>query len=377
MSNSALTRNDSESAFTTANEWFSGGRRVHFDPRHKQITASALPNSNTVAVFERVELPGNVSTFDSDDDSRWLTFLPGFPDGSYGYAQVDQSLEESRSTLIRSIPRLYIEYVGQGDSDKPLNYSYSTMERVDLVEAQWRFHGVTRTVIVTIDYSSLVFKELLRRQMERSFSSPHIEHVLIINGGLFADGHSHPWNSTPLLQTRFGRLGLRMAQHSNWMLNTMLRPLHSRSYRSTRMQRRELREIRNAIRRHKGTRFLSIAAGFVRDHRKYSEHWNLYNILTALQSHNQASTITFEIVGSNEDLLEHYQIDLARQRLQAFYPQVRIDCIPGGHLSTTERALDIAGRIEALALKTSISSVSATRSWTSFGSHPSWTAKYG
>jgi Virulence activator alpha C-term len=31
--------------------------------------------------------------------------LPGYPDGSYGYAQVDRYLG----------PRLYIEYLGQGD----------------------------------------------------------------------------------------------------------------------------------------------------------------------------------------------------------------------------------------------------------------------
>jgi pimeloyl-ACP methyl ester carboxylesterase len=370
----SFSRNDSsEASLITAEEWFAGGRRVPFDPQQKRIVSSS--NANTVNVFQRVVYPVNASTA----PSRWMTFLPGFPDGSYGFAKVDQLLEDTPNSMVRLIPRLYVEYVGQGDSDKPVNYAYSTMERADLVEAQWRANGVRKTVVVTFDFSSLVLMELLRRQMERSFSSTYIEHVLILNGGLFADGHSHPWNTTPLLQTRVGRFGSRMAQHSNWMLNTMLRPLHSKSYRSKQAQRRELREIRKTIRRHKGTSVLPVAAGFVREHQKYSDRWNLYNILTNLQSQNQS--ITFEIVGSNEDPFEHRQINLARQRLQPFYPQVRTERIPGGHLSTAERTQDIVARIEALALKISIASVSSILpSWsnvaTSPRSQPSWTAIY-
>ena len=57
----------------------------------------------------------------------WLTVLPGFPDGSYGWAQVDRMLGDGPG------PRLYVEPVGQGDSDKPRHYPYSTIERADLV----------------------------------------------------------------------------------------------------------------------------------------------------------------------------------------------------------------------------------------------------
>jgi hypothetical protein len=33
------------------------------------------------------------------------------------------------------MPKLFVEYVGKGDSDKPKDYAYSTTERTDLVEA--------------------------------------------------------------------------------------------------------------------------------------------------------------------------------------------------------------------------------------------------
>ena len=58
-----------------------------------------------------------------DADATWLTLLPGFPDGSYGWAQVDRRLGPGLG------PRLYVEPVGQGDSDKPRHYPYSTVER--------------------------------------------------------------------------------------------------------------------------------------------------------------------------------------------------------------------------------------------------------
>jgi hypothetical protein len=56
--------------------------------------------------------------------------------------------------------------VGQGDSDKPRSYRYSTFERADLVGALWRHHRVRRTAVVTFDYTSLALLELLRRQIE-------------------------------------------------------------------------------------------------------------------------------------------------------------------------------------------------------------------
>jgi hypothetical protein len=33
-------------------------------------------------------------------------------------------------------------------------------------------------------------------------------------GGLFADAHTHPWRTTPVLHTPLGALGMRQAQRS-------------------------------------------------------------------------------------------------------------------------------------------------------------------
>lgn len=151
-------------------------------------------------MFQRV-----VSDGGQDNEAVWTTFLPGYPDGSFGWAKVDQHLGDNGMA-----PKLYVEFVGQGDSDKPAKYPYGSMERSDLVEALWEAEGIRTTFVVTFDFSSLVALELLSRQQERLDSGKElgsrIVGVLLINGGLFADAHSHPWWSTPLFTSPIGGL---------------------------------------------------------------------------------------------------------------------------------------------------------------------------
>src|SRR5215472_12677689 len=210
----------------TAAVWFAGGHRIPYDPACARVLteqeAAATPDA--LRVFERVTGAGQ------DTDAVWLTMLPGFPDGSYGWAQVDRMLGDDLA------PRLYAEPVGQGDSDKPRDYPYSTIERADLVEALWRHHGVRRTVVVTFDYTSLALLELLRRQLERATSrdaaGPVIAAVFMINGGLFADAHTHPWQGTPLLRSPLGTLAMRGWQRSQRAFDTGLQQarMYSRGY---------------------------------------------------------------------------------------------------------------------------------------------------
>ena len=319
----------------SANAWFHEGKRVLFDTASKKIT-SKKSNEQTVSVFERV-----VNTSPSNQGARWLTMLAGFPDGSFGWSKVDACIQDETT------PRLYIEYVGQGDSDKPNDYNYNTMERADLVEAQWAAHGVKKTVVVTFDYSSLVLLELLQRHNERvrdgKSVSTQIEHVLLINGGYFADGHSHPISTTPLLQTWMGRMGCWMAQKFPFAFNMMIRPLFSKEYEVTLA---ELKEIYEAItRRGNGAMFMSNGAGFVREHKqpKNTERWNLKNVLEE-NDHRNAS-ISVHVVGSEKDQFEPKQLILARERLGK---RVDTSLIPGGHMATSEQAKKLAELVDKI-----------------------------
>jgi pimeloyl-ACP methyl ester carboxylesterase len=167
--------------------WFAGGELFGYDPKARAIDRMQGASLN---VFLRRE--GNLTYA--------VSFLPGFPDGSFGWAKVRPHLPNADE-----MPKLFVEYVGMGDSDKPKDYVYSTAERADLVEAIWRHLGVQSTTMVAFDFSSLVVLELLRRRLERSerdepAGGPDIRGVFIFNGGLFTDGHSHPWYTTPMLR---------------------------------------------------------------------------------------------------------------------------------------------------------------------------------
>src|SRR4051794_10906950 len=84
-------------ALVTAAEWFAGGKRIWYDPRSARVLteeeATAAPGA--VRIFQRTTGAG------ADADAVWLTLLPGFPDGSYGWAQVDALLGDGLG------PRLY------------------------------------------------------------------------------------------------------------------------------------------------------------------------------------------------------------------------------------------------------------------------------
>jgi pimeloyl-ACP methyl ester carboxylesterase len=318
----------------TAAEWFASGARRPYDPIAKTMLDTGDGSSRPLQVFEKV-----VATDPVGADTRWLTMLPGYPDGSYGYAQVDRHLGRSGG------PRLYIEYAGQGDSDKPARHRYSSVERADLIEAQWRAHGVRRTMVVSFDYSSLALMELLRRRQERDAAGGEpgatIDAVFVVNGGLFADCHSHPWDTTPMLKTPVGRVGMWFGQHVPGVLEATLRraKLFSPSYE---VSAAELADLSDAIRRRGGAAFMHRAAGFVDEHRRNATRWDLAAIVGELRD-----SVAFCVAGSEEDPFEPGQIVAARERLAPL--GVDIQWFPGGHLTTSEHPELLADAIRELA----------------------------
>lgn len=318
-----------DQARVTAAEWFAGGQRIWYDPEAARVLteegATMVPGA--IRVYERVAASGH------DADAVWLTLLPGFPDGSYGWAQVDRVLGDDLG------PRLYVEPVGQGDSDKPRHYRHSTFERANLVEALWRHHGVRRTIVVTFDYTSLALLEVLRRQLDGDTATPTIMAAFMVNGGLFADAHTHPWRSTPLLRSPLGALGTRSWQRSprSFALSIMQARLYSRGYRPA---PEELIELWSAITRRDGASFAHDAAGFVEEHRRHAQRWDLAAIASELDG-----KVAFYVGGSNEDPYEHKQIQAARERV----PQAEVMTFPGGHLTTSEHPTVLAAAIREVA----------------------------
>ena len=339
-----------DQAPVTAAEWFGGGQRIPYDPESARVLTEeeAVSIPGALRVFERV------AAAEREADTVWLTLLPGFPDGSYGWAQVDRMLGDDLG------PRLYVEPVGQGDSDKPRDYRYSTVERADLIEALWQHHGVRRTVVVTFDYTSLALLELLRRQLERRLpdrattgdpAGPVITAAFMVNGGLFADAHTHPWRGTPLLRTPLGALGMQRAQGSPRVFATAMTQarMYSRGYRPA---PEELTEMWSAVTRRDGAAFMHNAAGFVGEHRRHARRWDLAAIARDLDG-----AVDLYVGGSGEDPYEHRQIPAARQRV----PQAEVLTFPGGHLTTSEHPDLLAAAIRDIAVRHGVGTPASAR----------------
>jgi pimeloyl-ACP methyl ester carboxylesterase len=314
-----------EHGLVSAEEWFSGGERLLYDPE-----SASFEDSASLRVFVRHASAGGTT----------LTFLPGWPDGSFGWAKVDAELAARGDT-----DRLFLDYVGHGDSDKPRDYPYSTYERADLVEALWLARSIDETVVVAFDYSCIVSLELLARRIERQRAGEDpgivIRTCLLANGGLFADGHTHPWFTTPLIKSRAGGPLMWGGQRSRRGFAPIFRSVFSRSYRVTAA---EIEQDYQAISQRDGVRVLPATAGYVDEHREHAARWDLARIAAEL-----GGAVRFHVVGSSEDRFEARQLPLARERLGD-----AVECmeLPGGHLATAEQPGRLADLIEGLSVAT-------------------------
>src|SRR5215469_15467955 len=300
-------------ATPSAQSWFAGGERVGYDPKERAMVGA---QGGPLNVFLRRE--GNLA--------EAVSFLPGYPDGSFGWAKVLPHLPNAAE-----MPKLFVEYVGMGDSDKPKDHAYSTAERTDLVEAIWRDFGVKSTTLVAFDFSSLVVLEHLRRRLERAnhgepVGGPEIHGVFIFYGGLFTDGHSHPWFTTPILR-RLPNRARRDLGRSFTLFKLMVGVMWSKGYKVTDA---EVRELYQALDRHDGLFYLAAAAGFAADQRAQGDRLDFGRLFQAYRDQ-----FPFLVGGSDEDPFEHRQVDFAQERLGRL--GLQIERLPGGHLATNEQ----------------------------------------
>jgi len=307
----------------SAEAWFAGGERVGYDP-----------DAHAIGQTQRAAL--NVFLRQEGDLTHAVSFLPGFPDGSFGWAKVLRYLPAAAE-----MPKLFLDYIGMGDSDKPKEYAYSTAERTDLVEAIWRDLGVRSTTLVAFDFSSLVVLEHLRRRLERSgrgvpAGGPEIRGVFIFNGGLFTDGHTHPWYTTPMLRRLPKQAWRRVGQPFGLFKRTPgVRKMWSKGYK---VNDAELYELHSAMDRHDGLFYLAAAAGFQADHRAQRDRLDFGYLFKVYRD-----TFPFLVGGSDEDPFEHRQVDLAQERLGKL--GLAIERLPGGHLTTNEQPEALAALI--------------------------------
>lgn len=153
-------------------------------------------------------------------------------------------------------------------------------------------------------------------------------------GGLFTDGHSHPWYTTPVLRRLPNRVRKRLGR-SFTLFKMMMAVMWSKGYHVTDA---EVRELHSALDRHDGLFYLAAGAGFVADHKAQGDRLDFGRLFEAFRDQ-----FPFMVGGSNEDPIEHHQVDLAEERLGKL--GLRIERLPGGHLTTNEQPEALAALI--------------------------------
>src|SRR6266568_5084355 len=162
----------------------------------------------------------------------------------------------------------------------------------------------------------------------------------MVNGGLFADARTHPWQRHTAAAQPAGcprDAGDGSARRAR---SRRAGSAHACTPAATILPRPTLPSCGRRSPGGTGPRSPTNAAGFTAEHRRHAQRWDLAAIARDL-----VGTVALYVGGSEQDPYEHRQIPATRQRV----PQAEILTFPGGHLTTSEHPGLLAAAIRDIA----------------------------
>ena len=213
------------------------------------VTPCSATGVRTHRVFTRIEGRG-----------PWMTFLHGFPTSSFDFAAVVDQLRSSRRTLC-------LDFVGFGDSDRPLDHVYSIEEQADAVETVWMEYGITETDLVAHDYGDSVAQELLWRRRNAA-GGTRLRSLVLANGGIYPDLHRPQPSQLALLDPEQGAALSAAIDES--VLATVLEPTFALGHTPSGS---ELHAMWQVLERDGGPRNLHLLIRYIDDRRRRERDW--------------------------------------------------------------------------------------------------------
>lgn len=192
------------------------------------------------------------------DSEPHVTLLHGFPTSSYDWIPLIPSLSESFSLLS-------FDFLGFGNSDKPEDYDYGTVDRADQVVALWRHFGIQETFILAHDFSNSVVLELLWRQ-KVGILPVKIRKVALLNGGIFAKFHRPVFIQRLLMMPVWGRI--LSSVYTEGAFRRQMRKILSRSIHDL-----ELRELWRGMIHRRGIRNFHKLIHYITDRLRFRSRW--------------------------------------------------------------------------------------------------------
>ena len=136
----------------------------------------------------------------------------------------DLALEQL--TPVAEMPKLFVEYVGMGDSDKPKDYAYSTAERADLAEVRELYNALGRHDGLAFLAAAAGFVADHKAQGERldfgRLFQAHRDQFPFLVGG--SDQDPFERGQIDLAQERLGKFGLQIERLPDGHLTTNEQP---------------------------------------------------------------------------------------------------------------------------------------------------------
>jgi pimeloyl-ACP methyl ester carboxylesterase len=194
-----------------------------------------------------------------------LTLLHGFPTSSHDWCGVAEQLVE--------YDLVTLDFLGFGDSDKPVEHEYSIHEQADIVEAIWKYHGVKSTFFVAHDYAVSVAQELLARRADGRLQVDLLGSVFL-NGGIYPDLHRALPAQAALLDPERGPLIGRLISEETFSASLLV------TFSPTRIPRAEvLHELWCGVANRNGQVLGYRLIQYINDRKRYAARWT-----TALES---------------------------------------------------------------------------------------------
>lgn len=194
----------------------------------------------------------------SDDDEVTL-LLHGFPSSSFDYHKVWDALGECHSLLA-------YDMIGYGFSDKPVDFSYTTFDQADVLQALLRHLQVRTVHILAHDYGNTITQELLARAQEDQLEF-EIASICLLNGALFPETH-RPVLAQKLLISPLGFLFAKLIPDRKFeqSLSAIFGP-------DTRPTKKELAEFRTVFKYNGGKNIAHKLIRYMSERVMHRERW--------------------------------------------------------------------------------------------------------
>lgn len=188
-----------------------------------------------------------------------LLCLHGFPASSFDYNKIWDDLA-SKFTVVSH------DMIGYGFSAKPVDFSYTTFDQVDLLQALLRHLDLRRIHILAHDYGNTITQELLARDAEGRLDF-EIASVCFLNGALFPETH-RPILAQKLLISPIGFLFGRLIPDSIFK-----KSLSSVFGKKTQPTDEEMEEFLTLFKYNNGKRIAHKLIRYMAERTTYRERW--------------------------------------------------------------------------------------------------------